>query len=61
VIAMKAGRVVAEGAPEDVVTEALVRDVFGLAARVLPDPETGTPMVVPARRDAHVRHGADRG
>lgn len=61
VIAMKAGRVVAEGAPEDVVTEALVRDVFGLAARVLPDPETGTPMVVPARRDAHVRHAADRG
>lgn len=59
VIAMKAGRVVAEGPPQDVVTEALVRDVFGLAARVLPDPETGTPMVVPARRDAHVRHGGD--
>jgi len=49
-IAMRAGRVVAHGAPADVVTEALVRDVFGLACRVLPDPETGTPMVVPARR-----------
>jgi iron complex transport system ATP-binding protein len=55
-IAMKAGVIVAEGAPADVVTEPLVREVFGLACRVVPDPETGTPMVVPARRDAHVRH-----
>jgi iron complex transport system ATP-binding protein len=58
VIAMKHGRVVAQGAAEDVVTETLVREVFGLAARVVPDPETGTPMVVPAARDAHVRHPA---
>lgn len=57
-IAMKAGVVVAEGPPELVVTEPLVREVFGLACRVVPDPETGTPMVVPARRDAHVRHSA---
>ena len=55
-IAMKDGAVVAQGAPADVVTEPLVREVFGLACRVVPDPETGTPMVVPARRDAHVRH-----
>ncbi|MEZ0447134.1 ABC transporter ATP-binding protein [Cellulomonas sp. ICMP 17802] len=55
-IAMKAGVVVAEGPPSEVVTEPLVREVFGLACRVVPDPETGTPMVVPARRDAHVRH-----
>ena len=61
VIAMRGGRVVAQGPPEEVVTESLVRDVFGLAARVVPDPETGTPMVVPAARDAHVRHGIDRG
>jgi iron complex transport system ATP-binding protein len=55
-IAMKAGVIVAEGPPSEVVTEPMVREVFGLACRVLPDPETGTPMVVPARRDAHVRH-----
>ncbi|WP_448058615.1 ABC transporter ATP-binding protein [Cellulomonas hominis] len=55
-IAMRAGAVVAEGPPVEVVTEALVREVFGLACRVVPDPETGTPMVVPARRDAHIRH-----
>jgi iron complex transport system ATP-binding protein len=58
VIAMKDGRVVAQGSAEEVVTQALVRDVFGLAARVVPDPETGTPMVVPAARNAHVHHGA---
>jgi iron complex transport system ATP-binding protein len=59
VIAMKDGRVVAQGPAEEVVTQALVRDVFGLAARVVPDPETGTPMVVPAARNAHVHHGAE--
>ena len=48
-VAMKEGRVVAQGAPIDVVTEELVREVFGLRCRVLPDPETGTPMVVPVR------------
>lgn len=59
VIAMRDGQVVAQGPAEEVVTEALVRDVFGLVCRVVPDPETGTPMVVPARRNAHVRQGAD--
>ncbi|VTR77674.1 ABC transporter ATP-binding protein [Cellulomonas hominis] len=60
VIAMKDGRVVAQGPAEEVVTEGLVRDVFGLAARVVPDPETGTPMVVPAARNAHVHHGVEQ-
>ena len=55
-VAMKEGVIVAEGPPSTVVTEPMVREVFGLACRVVPDPETGTPMVVPARRDAHVRH-----
>ncbi|WP_129336488.1 ABC transporter ATP-binding protein [Cellulomonas endophytica] len=49
-VAMRDGRVVAQGAPEDVVTETLVHEVFGLACRVVPDPETGTPLVVPRRR-----------
>ncbi|GGS63315.1 ABC transporter ATP-binding protein [Streptomyces griseoviridis] len=49
-IAMKAGRVVAEGAPADIVTESLVREVFGLRSTVVPDPASGTPMVVPLGR-----------
>ncbi|MDX6744036.1 ABC transporter ATP-binding protein [Actinocorallia sp. A-T 12471] len=57
-VVMSEGRVVAQGAPHDVVTADLVREVFGLPCRVLPDPETGTPMVVPlarAGRAAQVR------
>jgi iron complex transport system ATP-binding protein len=44
---MKAGSIVAEGAPADVVTEALVQDVFGLACRIIDDPVSGTPLVLP--------------
>lgn len=46
-VAMKTGRIVAEGAPADVVTEDLVREVFGLECVVVPDPVTGSPLVVP--------------
>ena len=49
-IAMKAGTIAAQGAPADVVTEQLVRDVFGLESRVISDPVAGTPMVVPLGR-----------
>ncbi|MFF5002053.1 ABC transporter ATP-binding protein [Streptomyces phaeochromogenes] len=49
-IAMKAGRIVAEGAPGDIVTESLVHEVFGLRSAVIPDPASGTPMVVPLGR-----------
>ena len=49
-VALKRGRVVAAGAPADVVTEAVVEDVFGLRCRVVPDPVSGTPLVVPVGR-----------
>ncbi|MEI2714077.1 MAG: ABC transporter ATP-binding protein [Nocardioides sp.] len=49
-LAMKDGRLVAAGPPAAVVTEALVLDVFGLRSRVVPDPVTGTPLVVPIGR-----------
>ncbi|WP_329387226.1 ABC transporter ATP-binding protein [Streptomyces sp. NBC_01351] len=54
-IAMRDGKVVAEGAPADVVTAELVERVFGLRCQVISDPETGTPLVVPAARAARVR------
>ena len=57
-IAMKSGAVAAQGAPADVVTEDLVRDVFGLESRVIPDPVSGTPMVVPIGRH-HALQPAD--
>jgi iron-siderophore transport system ATP-binding protein len=49
-IAMRDGGIVAEGRPDEIVTADLVSEVFGLACRVIPDPETGTPLVIPARR-----------
>ncbi|MEU9509754.1 ABC transporter ATP-binding protein [Micromonospora sp. NPDC048170] len=49
-IAMREGRVVAAGPPREVVTAELVEKVFGLPCRVIDDPETGTPLVVPAAR-----------
>ena len=47
VIAMADGRIVAEGAPGDVITAELVRTVFGLECVIVPDPVAGTPMIVP--------------
>ncbi|MBD3780593.1 MAG: ABC transporter ATP-binding protein [Micrococcales bacterium] len=49
-VAMRDGAVVAQGAPADVVTPAMVREVFALEAMVVPDPAVGTPMVVPLGR-----------
>ncbi|MER5973016.1 ABC transporter ATP-binding protein [Streptomyces sp. NPDC002055] len=46
-VAMKAGRIVAQGGPAEIVTAELVREVFGLDAVVVPDPVTGSPLVVP--------------
>ncbi|MFE6866903.1 ABC transporter ATP-binding protein [Kitasatospora sp. NPDC057692] len=46
-VAMRDGRIVAEGPPSEVVTAELVREVFGLESVVVPDPVTGTPLVVP--------------
>jgi iron complex transport system ATP-binding protein len=49
-IAMRDGDIVAEGPPGEVVDAALVERVFGLPCQVIADPETGTPLVVPAAR-----------
>lgn len=46
-VVMAAGRLVREGAPADVLDAECVREAFGLLARVLADPVTGCPMVVP--------------
>lgn len=46
-IAMKDGRIVAEGAPDDVITADIVAEVFGLHAQIAADPVTGTPLVIP--------------
>jgi len=50
-IAMRDGRIVAQGPPGEIVDAALVEAVFGLRCQVIDDPQTGTPLVVPAARD----------
>jgi iron complex transport system ATP-binding protein len=46
IIAMKDGHIVAQGDPVEILTEQLVWDVFGVRARILPDPDTGSPLVL---------------
>lgn len=46
-IAMKDGAVAAQGAPAQVVTPELLRQVFDVEAAIIPDPDTGAPVVLP--------------
>ena len=49
-VALHTGLIVAEGPPREVVTEDVVRAVFGLDSRVIDDPVSHTPLVVPVGR-----------
>lgn len=51
-IAMREGQIIATGAPDAIVTEDLIRQVFDLPALVMPDPLTARPMVIPCPRAA---------
>jgi len=59
-VALRGGRVITEGPAQAVVTREVVRAVFGIDSRVLTDPVTGTPLLVPvslrhARADGECR------
>jgi iron complex transport system ATP-binding protein len=49
-IAMRDGRIEAQGPPGEIITADLVERVFGVRCRIIEDPESGTPLVVPAAR-----------
>lgn len=51
-IVMREGRIEASGRPEEVVTEELVERVYELPCRVIPDPVTGRPLVLPLDTEA---------
>ncbi|GAA5150610.1 ABC transporter ATP-binding protein [Nocardioides marinquilinus] len=53
-VVMARGRVVQEGAPSEVLTEECVHEAFGMASRVIADPVSGSPLVLPLGR-----HGRD--
>ncbi|MET0468523.1 MAG: ABC transporter ATP-binding protein [Aeromicrobium sp.] len=46
-IVMKDGEIVAQGVPSQIVTAELIGTVFDLPCRIIDDPETGTPLVIP--------------
>ena len=48
--AMKKGRLVAEGTPDEIITPELMEKVYGLACDVITDPVSQSPMVLPKGR-----------
>ncbi|SDD46269.1 iron complex transport system ATP-binding protein [Sanguibacter gelidistatuariae] len=46
-IAMRDGKIVESGTPHEVMTAENVEEIFGLRCRIIDDPESGTPLVVP--------------
>ncbi|SER24148.1 iron complex transport system ATP-binding protein [Gracilibacillus ureilyticus] len=48
--ALYQGRLVAEGSPSQVITETMIKGIFGLHCSVVKDPVSGSPSVVPIGR-----------
>lgn len=46
-IVMSEGAIVASGHPQDIISEELLLEVFGLEASVIPDPVSDRPLIVP--------------
>ena len=46
-IAMKDGEIIAEGAPADIVTPELIKQVFGLRCHIIDCPISHTPLIIP--------------
>ncbi len=49
-IALRDGKIVAEGAPGDIVTPELIEAIYGLRCMIIEDPVAHTPLVVPLGR-----------
>ncbi len=47
VVAIQSGRIVAHGAPADVITPSMLREVFGVDAEIVVDPRSGMPVCLP--------------
>ncbi len=50
IFALQEGKLVAEGNPAEVITDTLIKDIFGLNSTVIEDPISGSPLVVPKGR-----------
>jgi iron complex transport system ATP-binding protein len=49
-VAMRSGRVIAEGHPTDIITAELVENLLALRCQIITDPVSGTPLVLPYGR-----------
>lgn len=49
IVAIKQGKILAEGSPEQVITKDVLRKVFGVEADIFTDSRTGVPLCIPFR------------
>jgi iron complex transport system ATP-binding protein len=59
-VAVKGGNIIAEGAPEKIMTEELMRTVFDMDCRMMQDPLYGTPLCIPLGKGRALDDGAAR-
>ncbi len=57
IFALQQGQLIAEGKPVDVITDILVKEIFGLDCIVITDPVAGSPLVIPKGKH-HVKEQA---
>ena len=50
IFAMKAGRLAAQGKPENVITKENIREIFDMESVIIQDPVAGSPMMIPIGR-----------
>jgi iron complex transport system ATP-binding protein len=50
IFAVKKGELIAQGAPSDIISEELMKQIFGLDCAVIKDPVSGSPFIVPKGR-----------
>lgn len=53
-VALRSGQLIAQGPPSEVVTEAMVEQVFALRSRIFTDPVSNTPLCVPISQMANL-------
>ena len=50
IFALRKGKLVSQGSPEDIITSELINDVFGLDCEVIKDPVSHSPFIIPKGR-----------
>lgn len=48
--AMKKGKIIAQGSPEEIITQELMKQIYGLTCNVMKDPASEKPLIIPVGR-----------